>query len=409
MSSPELKTDADAAPPGPWTKILTSTPVVLTVVATILAGLSSSEMTQAQYHRALAAQNQSKASDQWNLFQAKRLRGSYLEGTLNLLQTLGDPGPAESAGLNKALQELGRQIRLLTNQAQRLEQVLSRAKGDEGAALQAGTELLRLLNGDRAKQAAAAGEKLAQELEESTVRETIAQIHNKQLPPLPVHPIQDTTLREAIQRIKEHQPESETIALMKRLGEPAIQGAIEHAEADIQAADTVDTPIRQILRRQEEQLHQTLEWLPALQQAVRTLDSAVLSSPAARGQSSSEVQQAVIGLVRSAASIKATSGELRNGLLAISYGYTIQRYQREADLNLQAALLYEVQVRWSGFHSERHRQRSLLFFIGMLGAQAGVTIASLSLAVKRKSTFWAMAAFLGIGAVLFSAYVYLTS
>src|SRR5206468_2976576 len=58
---------------------LTATPIVLTVVATGLAGLSTSEMTLAQYHRSLAAQNQSKASDQWGFFQAKRLRGTGME------------------------------------------------------------------------------------------------------------------------------------------------------------------------------------------------------------------------------------------------------------------------------------------------------------------------------------------
>src|SRR5438552_12292385 len=58
---------------------LTATPIVLTVVATGLAGLSTSEMTLAQYHRSVAAQNQSKASDQWGFFQAKRLRGTGME------------------------------------------------------------------------------------------------------------------------------------------------------------------------------------------------------------------------------------------------------------------------------------------------------------------------------------------
>src|SRR5438094_10519704 len=87
MSSAAL---AAAAPTPPrktlWETIFTSTPVLLTVLATILAGLSSSEMTLAQYHRSLAAQNQSKAGDQWSFFQAKRLRGLNLQTTIELLQ-----------------------------------------------------------------------------------------------------------------------------------------------------------------------------------------------------------------------------------------------------------------------------------------------------------------------------------
>jgi hypothetical protein len=70
----------------PWGKILLATPVVMSVVATLLAGLASSEMTRAQYDRSLAAQLQSKAGDQWGYFQAKKLRAAMQESTLDLLQ-----------------------------------------------------------------------------------------------------------------------------------------------------------------------------------------------------------------------------------------------------------------------------------------------------------------------------------
>ncbi|MCG3150498.1 MAG: hypothetical protein PCFJNLEI_03984 [Verrucomicrobiae bacterium] len=70
-----------------WGKILTATPIIMTVVATALAGLASSEMTRAQYSRSLAAQLQSKAGDQWGFFQAKRLRGAMQRSTLDLLQS----------------------------------------------------------------------------------------------------------------------------------------------------------------------------------------------------------------------------------------------------------------------------------------------------------------------------------
>src|SRR5712672_1296362 len=69
-----------------WGRILTATPVIMTVIATLLAGLASSEMTRAQYDRSLAAQQQSKAGDQWNYFQAKRLRGGMQRSTLDILQ-----------------------------------------------------------------------------------------------------------------------------------------------------------------------------------------------------------------------------------------------------------------------------------------------------------------------------------
>jgi hypothetical protein len=73
-------------PPTMWGRVLAATPVVMTVVATALAGLASSEMTRAQYSRSLAAQLQSKAGDQWNFFQAKRLRGALQRTALDILQ-----------------------------------------------------------------------------------------------------------------------------------------------------------------------------------------------------------------------------------------------------------------------------------------------------------------------------------
>lgn len=72
-------------PPGIWGKVLAATPVVMTVVATALAGLSSNEMNRAQYDRASAAQLQAKASDQWSFFQAKKLRGALQTDVAELL------------------------------------------------------------------------------------------------------------------------------------------------------------------------------------------------------------------------------------------------------------------------------------------------------------------------------------
>ena len=73
-----------------WGKILLATPVVMTVIATLLAGLASSEMTRAQYDRALGAQLQSKAGDQWGYFQAKKLRGAMQRNSFELLTATTD-------------------------------------------------------------------------------------------------------------------------------------------------------------------------------------------------------------------------------------------------------------------------------------------------------------------------------
>jgi hypothetical protein len=94
-SAPEMKTKipeqliADI-PQTKWGKILSVTPIIMTVVATLLAGLASSEMTRAQYDRALGAQLQSKAGDQWAYFQAKKMRGTLYRNSVELVLATSD-------------------------------------------------------------------------------------------------------------------------------------------------------------------------------------------------------------------------------------------------------------------------------------------------------------------------------
>lgn len=116
MAAPKVPEALKAdLPHNRWGKILGATPVIMTVIATLLAGLSNSEMTKAQYARSLAAQQQSKAADQWGFFQAKRLRGAIQSGTLDVARlapraqafsadglrafaaTLPDPEPVKAA------------------------------------------------------------------------------------------------------------------------------------------------------------------------------------------------------------------------------------------------------------------------------------------------------------------------
>jgi len=77
-----LKSDL---PPGTFGKILAATPVIMAVIATMLAGLASSEMTRAQYDRSSAAQLQSKAGDQWGYAAAKKTRSALAHNSLDVL------------------------------------------------------------------------------------------------------------------------------------------------------------------------------------------------------------------------------------------------------------------------------------------------------------------------------------
>src|SRR5277367_366490 len=89
-------------PPNKFGKILGATPIIMTVIATMLAGLASSEMTRAQYDRSFAAQLQSKAGDQWSYYQAKKLRSAVAHNSLDMLLAMGDINPLGASGLKNA-------------------------------------------------------------------------------------------------------------------------------------------------------------------------------------------------------------------------------------------------------------------------------------------------------------------
>jgi Domain of unknown function (DUF4337) len=101
----ELKSEL---PPNKWGKVLGATPIIMTVIATMLAGLASSEMTKAQYDRSAAAQLQSKAGDQWSFYQAKKLRSAVAHNTLDLLAATSEVNPLTAevlAGADAAVVE----------------------------------------------------------------------------------------------------------------------------------------------------------------------------------------------------------------------------------------------------------------------------------------------------------------
>src|SRR5450432_4663596 len=95
----DLKADL---PQNKFGKVLGATPIVMTVIATMLAGLASSEMTRAQYDRSFAAQLQSKAGDPWGYYQAKKLRSAVARNTLDLLAATSEVQPLATAALTDA-------------------------------------------------------------------------------------------------------------------------------------------------------------------------------------------------------------------------------------------------------------------------------------------------------------------
>lgn len=283
-----------------WGRILAATPVVMTVLATALAGLSSSEMTRAQYGRSLAAQQQSKAGDQWGFFQAKRQRGALQRTALDLLETTAEVRPLDASVLDR----IG-------------------ASPDSAAG-----------------------------------RPTLAALQGGELPPLSAEVPADPGLRAALEAVENQKPDAEIEALLAPVKEQVITDALLAARDRARAMDAALEPI-----------HRNVEALG-----------------------------------------KALSGgdrSLNRDFTAARLRYAAARYDAEARLNQAVANVHELQVRKSNADADRHHRRSQMFFYGMLGAQAAVIIATFSLAARRRSLMWSLAAAAGVAAVFFACYVYL--
>ncbi len=182
-----LKADV---PPTKWGKLLLATPVVMTVIATLLAGLASSEMTRAQYDRAFAAQLQSKAGDQWSYFQAKRLRGVMQRNTLDLLRSTTMVRPLDEAALKQF--------------------------------------------GDLAPQ-------------------TIAALQTGQLPPLPPATL-DPKLKAALEAVENSRPENEIAPRLLALTAKDLDEALKTARDRAQAFDLALQPVNEAMDRIDKSL-----------------------------------------------------------------------------------------------------------------------------------------------------------
>jgi len=283
-----------------WGRILAATPVVMTVVATALAGLASSEMTRAQYSRSLAAQQQSKAGDQWAFFQAKRLRSALQQNALDMLCNLADVHPLAAT-------------------------VLTQAGIDPASP--------------------------ASHL-------TLAALQDGSLPPVPPAPVTDPHLPAALAAVADRKPDAEVDGLLAPVQDRTLAAALRAAEDRTTALDAALLPINR---------------------HVAQLEHALAGGALA----------------------------LRRDYTAARLRYAAARYDAEARLNQAIAYLYELQVRQGNREAERHHRRSQLFFYGMLGAQAAVIIATFSLAARKRSLLWSLAAAAGAAAIAFAGYVYL--
>jgi hypothetical protein len=194
-------------------KILSATPVVMAVVATMLAGLASSEMTRAQYDRSLAAQQQSKAGDQWSFFQAKRLRGAYQRNTADLLQTLTEVHSVDAAALKTLAQQA----------------VADSANAD---AAKQKSDLLALLDSKSGQQA-------------------IALLQKGGLPDFPPAPPLPANIKKALDVVENLEPDVEVAAAMADVKDSDIEKALRAARDQAQAFDEATGPINKAVDQLE--------------------------------------------------------------------------------------------------------------------------------------------------------------
>jgi hypothetical protein len=339
-------------PKGVWGMILTATPVALTALATAFAGLSSSEMTQAMYHRSLAAQHQSRAGDQWAFFQAKRIRGSGIESSLEVLQATTHPEPFDP---RQAASNVSRMLTLFEQQPE----------GPGGAGVKSQRELA------------------INQMERARDRLGQMQSSDFLLPSVEPRSLPDPAARQAYEEvvgaIQKRQSESETTVLVARLSPETIDEAIRLAEDDADRFDQACEPANK-------GVGQLRSLLKDLADAIRPL----------RGKSGP------------AAEAVATFDRLDASIRAAAMDYEARRYRQEAAFNRRAAEAYEVRVRRSGVESDRHRERSKRFFYSMLLAQVGATVSALALARAQRSLLWLLATVVGVVSLAFTGYVYLS-
>jgi len=370
----KLKAITAAGPDGTKSlleRAIVTTPVVMTVVATILASLSNGEMTAAQYHRSMAAQFQSKAADQWGFYQAKRLREGSNQNTLELLEGLVGPGNFDA----RSFPSLTQQARQLSNMtlepdAAALKELLARADAES-----------RTLS-----------QQWDQALADPAVADAVRDLGGDGLPTVAEKKVDVPAIADVLKAIEAGKSETETVPLVLAVKREDLDQAEAAASANADAFDAATKPIIAAIDRIGFLVTAETTTLRRLQR-----DIAADVSPDAAAN---------LQLLREAGSLRQAADDLMSGFSAARLRFDARRYHQESAYNSAIAQLYEVEVRRSGGESDRNRVRSKNFFYGMLVAQMAVTIATFSLAVRQRSLLWGLASGAGVIAIGLGVYVY---
>lgn len=371
--------------------VIISTPVLLTVIATFILGRSSSEMTQAQYQRAVAGQKQSKVADEWAFFQAKRIRGTTYEVTaVSLLAQKADPFTADA--LIESADALIREIQLTAKEAESLRdalQSLEKKAEAERVQIQSTLNPPDGKSDDRTKLKAA--------LEALVSYPTV--VLEKKAEDESVDAEQRKLLEEILDDIRAFKPENEVGAKALRLKKETIENALIRAKLDAAAVNAQGKRIDRVL----EKFDGLVDRQTALAREYQRIVGARLSALARAGTDAEEIRK----LERRHDRVRDVAARLLGGYKAARYAFDARRYEDDARSNQRTAFLYEVFVFQSAARSDKHLGRSFGFMIAMLVAQVGVTVGSMALALKRRVPVWAVAAIAGVCAIIFGVLVFL--
>jgi len=259
----ELKADM---PQTTWGKTLSATPVVMAVVATMLAGLASSEMTRAQYDRALAAQQQSKAGDQWSFFQAKRLRGAIQRNTADLMQNTVEVHLFDPAALNRSAEQLSS---------------LQGSAEQQADAARLKTEMLALLASPAGQQA-------------------LGLMKKGELPQGGATLTPPPTVKAALEAMENLRPDSEIVAVLGNLDTKTLDEAMDAARDQALNFDAATRPINQAIDQMDNMISRQTSLLglavATAASAGRDFTAARLRFTALRYEAEARLNQAIANL-----------------------------------------------------------------------------------------------------------------
>jgi hypothetical protein len=224
----------------------------MAVVATMLAGLASSEMTKAQYDRSLAAQQQSKAGDQWSFFQAKRLRGAYQRNTADLVQNMTEVHPIDAAAIKAFAQQAPGE---------------SKAKSD----------LLTLMDSPGGQQA-------------------VELLQKGETPALPPEVPFAENIKKAMHEVETLDSDVDVAAALAKVTDKELEDAVRAARERAQAFDKSSTPVNQAIDKLESLLVQTAAALKVRDSVSRDVTAARLKYAALRYEAEARLNQSVAGL-----------------------------------------------------------------------------------------------------------------